>query len=77
MRFRVEKGASTKHAVNSIIGNAQSYGEKARINNWNILKSYRNNNCLESALSKFFFERIIKIGYEGFSEVPDVCKIII
>ena len=75
LRYRVEKGVSVKHAANSIIGNAQSYGEKAKINNWNIQNYYRNKACPESALSKFFFERVIKIGYEGFSEVPRIDKL--
>lgn len=74
LRFRAEKGVPIKHAANSIIGNAQSYGERAKINNWDLQKYNREKACHESALSKFFFERIIKIGYDGFKEVPNISK---
>jgi len=72
LRFQAEKGVSRKHSANTIIGNAQSYGERAKINNWQLIKYNRIKECPESALSKFFFERIIKIGYNGFNEIPKI-----
>jgi hypothetical protein len=75
LRFQAEKGVSMKHASNTIIGNAQSYGDRAKINKWDLQKYNRIKNCPESALSKFFFDRIIKIGINGFHEVPNVNRI--
>ncbi|MHC2992707.1 hypothetical protein OB13_14365, partial [Pontibacter sp. HJ8] len=72
LRFRVEKGATLKHAANTIIGNAQNYAERAKVNNWDLSKYKRIEDCPESALSKFFFERILRIGYNGFNEVPNI-----
>lgn len=75
LRFQAEKGVSTKHASNTIIGNAQSFGERAKINNWDLQKYGRIKDCPESSLSKFFFERILKIGYDGFNEKPNFSRI--
>ena len=75
LRFRVEKGATLKHAANTIIGNAQNYAERAKVNNWNLPKYKRIKECPESALSKFFFERILRIGYNGFNEVPNMAML--
>jgi len=71
LRFQVEKETSRKHAANTIIGNAQSFGERAKVNNWDLQKYKRIRECEESTLSKFFFERILKIGYNGFNESPN------
>lgn len=70
LRFQVEKEVSMRHASNTIVGNAQSFGERAKVNKWELQKYNRIKNCPQSALSKFFFERVIKIGYDGFNEVP-------
>lgn len=72
LRFQAEKGVSTKHASNTIVGNAQSFGERAKINNWDLQKYNRIKGCPQSALSRFFFERIIKIGFDGFNEIPNI-----
>lgn len=69
-RFLVEKKVTKQHAANSIIGSAHSYADRARANNWDIKRYRRNFDCPESALSKFFFERILKIGHDGFDQVP-------
>jgi hypothetical protein len=70
LRFQIENRVSRKHASNTIIGSAQSFAEKAKIHNWGIQKYNRHKDCPESALSKFFFERILKIGFAGFNEKP-------
>lgn len=66
---------SRKGAVNTIPGYVERIGERAKIKNRDLKKHKRVKACPESALSKFFFERILKIGYDGFSEVPDISKI--
>ncbi|HEY6142208.1 MAG TPA: hypothetical protein VIV55_02100 [Flavobacterium sp.] len=75
LKFRAENETSRKRASKTIIGYIQSSGEKAKKKNKVLKKASRIKACPESALSKFFFERIIKIGYEGFSEVPSISKL--
>jgi len=75
LRFQAERGVSMKHASNTIVGNAQSFAERARINKWDLQKYNRIKGCPQSSLSKFFFERIIKIGFDGFNEIPILSKI--
>ncbi len=70
LRFQAEREVSRKHAANTIIGNAQSFAERAKINKWDVQRYNRLKELPESALSKFFFERILKIGFAGFNERP-------
>jgi len=76
LRFQAERGVSMKHASNTIVGNAQSFAERARINKWELQKYNRIKDCPQSALSRFFFERIIKIGFDGFNEIPSLNRIL-
>lgn len=70
LRFQFEKRCSKNQAANTVVGIAQSFAERAAICNWDVYKRKRDSACPESALSKFFFERILKIGYAGFNEKP-------
>ena len=70
LRFHIEHGASKIHASNTIVGNAQKFAERAKVNQWNVQRYHRLNELPESALSKFFFNRILKIGYAGFDNKP-------
>jgi hypothetical protein len=70
LRFRAERGVSRKYAANVVIGNAQNFAERALINNWNISKYNRPRECPQSALSKFLYDRVLKIGEAGFHEPP-------
>ena len=70
LRFQVERGVYRKYAVNTIIGNAQNFAERALNNNWSTTKYSRPRECPQSALSKFFFDRVIKIGDDGFNMPP-------
>lgn len=70
LRYQAESNINKKHAANSIIGKALSYGERAKLNKWDISKYSRIKDCPESALSKFFFEKVLKIGYNGFNVKP-------
>lgn len=72
LRFQVERGVYRKYAVNTIIGNAQNFAERALNNNWSTTKYSRPRECPQSALSKFFFDRVIKIGDDGFN-MPPMC----
>jgi hypothetical protein len=73
--LRAAGEVSRKGAVNTIPGYVERIGERAKIKNRDLKKHKRVKACPESALSKFFFERVIKIGTEGFSEVPNINKI--
>ena len=75
LRFPVERGVSRKHASNTIVGNAQNFAERAKVNKWDVQRYSRLRELPESALSKFFFERILKIGYAGFNEKPRLIEI--
>lgn len=75
VKLRAREEVSRKRAVSTITGYVERIGERAKLKNRDLKKHKRVKACPESALSKFFFERIIKIGYEGFSEVPDISRI--
>ncbi len=70
LRFRAERGVKRKHAANAVIGNAPNFAERALVNNWNITKYNRPRECPQSALSKFLYDRVLKIGEAGFHEPP-------
>ena len=75
LRFQAERGVNRKHASNTIVGNAQNFAERAKVNKWDLVRYSRLRELPESALSKFFFERILKIGYKGFNERPRLIQI--
>jgi hypothetical protein len=74
LRFQREKRVSMAQAANSIVGSALNYGERAKVEGWDMRKFGREKACPESALSKFFFERVLKIGYNGFNETPKIME---
>jgi hypothetical protein len=71
LRFRAERGVNRKHAANAVIGNAQNFAERALINNWTINKYNRPRECPQSEVSKFLYNRVLKIGDDGFHEPPE------
>lgn len=70
LRIKTERGIHISHAINTIISNAHSFSERAINNKWEIQKYSRSKECPESALSKFLFDRILKIGQDGFNIKP-------
>lgn len=73
--FYLEKGVNKRHAVNTVIGNALRYGERAVQYEWNIFNSKRYDECPQSILSRFFFENVLKVGHRGFIVKPAIDKI--
>ena len=72
LRFKEENCVGNSHAANSIIGYMQSLGERAQNNHW-VLNNYsRVKDCPQSLVSKFFFERILKINEMGFTQKPQI-----
>ena len=70
LRFKAERGIGSHRAINTIIGNALNFSEIARNKNWDLQKYHRSCDCPESALSMFLFDRILKIGNNGFYSNP-------
>ena len=50
-----------------------SYADKAVAGGWN-LSEFSRKHVQQSAVSKFFFERILKIGSDGFYKKPDITQ---
>lgn len=61
---------SKKHAANTTIGLCQRYIERAKINGWKLTEYKKPKDLLQSELSRFFFNRVIKIGELGFTMQP-------
>lgn len=60
------------HAANTTISACERYAERAKINGWD-LKGYRRIKDLpQSALSLFFFNRVLEIGDMGFTIPPTI-----
>ena len=73
LRFKVEQGTYAKHAANSIVGSAHSYADKAVAGSW-VLPKFSRKHVQQSAISKFFFERILKVGSDGFYKKPEILE---
>lgn len=72
LRFKEENCVGNNHAANSIIGYMQSLGERAQNNHWDLNNYSRVKDCPQSLVSKFFFERILKINELGFTQKPHI-----
>lgn len=75
IKYHLVKISSKKHAVKLTNQYLRKFGQKAIATNKKLKKQVRSTNCPESALSKFFFNSIIKIGKDGFKTKPDINKI--
>lgn len=76
LRWMTEQGVFAQHAANSIIGNSQKYADRAIANQYNIKGSWRSQKSLpQSAISTFLFDRVLKIGDDGFEMPPNIERI--
>ncbi|MCC0662487.1 zinc ribbon domain-containing protein [Clostridioides sp. ZZV15-6383] len=71
-RYYQEGNVSKKQAANSVITKCQSYGEVALSNQWEIKGYSRIKDLPQSSLSEFLFNRVLKIGDNGFNAVPSI-----
>ncbi|MGO1042170.1 hypothetical protein ACTPEO_05485 [Clostridioides difficile] len=71
-RYYQEGNVSKKQAANSVITKCQSYGEVALSNQWEIKGYSRIKDLPQSSLSEFLFNRVLKIGDNGFNSVPSI-----
>ena len=69
-RYYQEGNISKKHAANSVITNCQNYAEKALTSGWNLKRFNRGKDYPQSSISQLFYNRILKIGDDGFYEIP-------
>lgn len=69
-KLYLEKGISKKHAANSVIGSCERYAERAKLNSWDLAQYNRIRDLPQSALSLFYFNRVLGIGDMGFRVPP-------
>ncbi|TAH59727.1 MAG: hypothetical protein EWM50_07560 [Gottschalkiaceae bacterium] len=69
-KFYQEGNVGKKQAANSVIGNCQRFGERAEINGWDLTKYRRTKECPQTMISEFFFNRVLRIGDNGFNMPP-------
>jgi hypothetical protein len=75
VRFHREKHPPVQNAAKAVITNCQKYGEKALIEKWNVKTFSRIKELPQSSFSKYLFNRVLKIGDEGFNLKPDINNI--
>lgn len=66
----LEKHMSKQQATNYAVDGCRRMGERYRANQWPVASYHRDFNCPQSALSQFFYDRVLCIGDEGFSRCP-------
>jgi len=71
-KLYLESGITKKHAANSVIGACERYAERAKMNGWSLTEYSRIRDLPQSALSSFFFNRVLGIGDMGFKLSPTV-----
>lgn len=71
-KLYLERGITKKHAANSVIGACERYGERAKLNGWNLAEYNRIRDLPQSALSSFFFNKVLGIGDMGFKVPPRI-----
>ncbi|MBS9522399.1 hypothetical protein KI659_00070 [Litoribacter alkaliphilus] len=58
--------------MNSLIGNIQSFAEKAVINKYTLKPFRRDFQCQQSIMSKYFLEGVLNLPEAGFNTVPSL-----
>nr|WP_319489359.1 hypothetical protein [uncultured Caproiciproducens sp.] len=71
-KLYLEKGMSKNHAANTTISACERYAERAKINGWDLKGYSRIKELPQSALSLFFFNRVLEIGDMGFKLPPTI-----
>lgn len=69
-KLYLEGGISKKHAANTVIGACERYAERAKLSGWTLTGYNRIKDLPQSALSSFFFNRVLAIGDKGFKCPP-------
>lgn len=69
-KLYLEKGISKIYAANCVIGACERNAERAKMNGWVLTEYHRIKDLPQSALSSFFFNRVLGIGDKGFTLPP-------
>jgi hypothetical protein len=72
VRFLKEKHPPVQNAAKAVITNAQRYGERALIEKWNVKNFSRIKELPQSVFSKYLYNRVLKLGDNGFALKPDI-----
>jgi len=75
LQFREEKRnervrITDDHTANLVVFHCRDYGERASANQWDIANWSHDENCPQSILSKFLYNRVLKVGDDGFKSIP-------
>lgn len=71
-KLYLEKGMSKNHAANTTISACERYAERAKINGWKLKGYSRIKDLPQSALSLFYFNRVLGIGDMEFTIPPTI-----
>lgn len=69
-KLYLQKNLTRKHAANTAINTCERLADTAKIKGWDMSKYNRDKNLPQSEISRFFFNKVIKIGDQGFYMVP-------
>lgn len=73
--FYVRERVTKQHAANTVVGNIQRYGERARAEGWTVKPFSRNFDCPQSVVSEVLFNLALRIGDDGFRKVPSAARL--
>lgn len=68
--FYVREKVNKQHAANTVVGNLQRQGERAKVEGWEVKPYRRDRRCPESMISQVFFNAVLQIGEAGFNQKP-------
>lgn len=71
-RLYQEGNLTKQHAANTVISGCRSFGERARINKWELTPYSRPKELVQSSISQVFYNQVLKIGEKGFQLPPSL-----
>lgn len=74
LRYYHTNNVYKKQSANYVIGKCQRIAERRLANSWETYKYKRNFDCPQSLLSDFIYNRVMKIGDDGFNLKPQIIE---
>jgi hypothetical protein len=68
--FYVREKTPKQQAANTVVGNLQRQGERAKAEGWEVKPYRRDWRCPQTMISQVFFNTVIQIGEAGFNQKP-------
>jgi hypothetical protein len=68
--FYLREKVTKLHAANTVVGNLQRQGERAKAEGWQVKPYGRDRRCPQSMISQVFFNTVLQIGEAGFTQKP-------